>query len=67
MSVVGALIELRKPLKLATTVLCSAKHATLSLILPLKATIMNIVKDLPSDSGILKDVKRAIHDNMAPR
>ena len=59
--------KILKPLKTITTVLCSGKSPTTSLILPLKDKIMKVTFPSEADSGLVESVKRAIADDMAAR
>ena len=67
MSVLKSLLEILKPIKLATTILCSGKRATLSLIMPLKMSILKQVTVADEYSNVIKEVKSLIYGNLAPR
>ena len=60
-------IETLQPLKTITTVLCDATNPTVSLILPLKNTILKATSPDPDDCVLIQDVKKAIHSDLLPR
>ena len=60
-------IETLKPLKTITTVLCDATNPTVSLILPLKNTILKVTSPDPDDCVLIRDVKKAIYSDLLPR
>ena len=60
-------IETLQPLKTITTVLCDATNPTVSLILPLKNTILKATSPDPDNCVLIQDVKKAIHSDLLPR
>ena len=62
-----ALKDVLKPLSTATTVLSTAQHATLSLLLPLKESILRHCTTNDDDSSFIRKVKEKIHGNLSPR
>ncbi|KAK6169559.1 hypothetical protein SNE40_020592 [Patella caerulea] len=67
MSLIDDIIEVMGPLKTVTTILCSEKIPTVSIILPLKTKIINSMNIKQTDSKTVKDLKSALSDNLAPR
>ncbi|XP_046361033.1 uncharacterized protein LOC124138441 [Haliotis rufescens] len=61
------IIKVLKPLKTATTLMCSQKHPTVSLIHPLKEMLLKQLEVCPNDSGLVSDVKQAISNDLKPR
>lgn len=60
-------IETLQPLKTITTDLCDTTNPTVSLILPLKNTILKVTSPHPDDCVLIRDVKKAIHSDLLPR
>ncbi|XP_071088069.1 E3 SUMO-protein ligase ZBED1-like [Haliotis cracherodii] len=56
-----------KPLKTITTIMCSEKTPTVSLILPLKELILKAMAVVESDSVLIKSVKAAITKDLKDR
>jgi hypothetical protein len=61
------ILPVLKPLKSVTTVLCSEYMPTVSMILPTKSKIMRSMTCDPSDSPLVKSVKKAISDDIKDR
>lgn len=56
------------PLQVATTALCEEAVPTLSMIVPLQyQLITHTMKQTDDDSQLIKDVKKAIRDDLSPR
>ena len=66
-SCMEALRDVLKPLSNATHVLSSSKHATLSLILPFKDSIMKKTGPSEDDDVFIRNIKKKIHDNLSKR
>ncbi|XP_077384385.1 E3 SUMO-protein ligase ZBED1-like [Festucalex cinctus] len=66
-TVMEDMIQVLKPLKTVTSLLSSEQQPTVSMILPLKHTILTSMKHNDTDSQIVKDVKSAIATNMEGR
>lgn len=60
-------IKILKPLKTVTTLMCSQKHPTVSLIHPLKEMLLRQLEVLPSDNMLVSDIKTAISNDLKPR
>ncbi|XP_049577871.1 E3 SUMO-protein ligase ZBED1-like [Syngnathus scovelli] len=56
-----------KPLKDATTVMSTERSPTISRIAPLRAKLLNETKDSPGMSPLVREIKRAIHENLSKR
>ncbi|ROL47946.1 Zinc finger BED domain-containing protein 1 [Anabarilius grahami] len=61
------IVNLLKPLKTATTVLCDEKNPTVSLIVPLKHMIEHNMASNEEDSPTVSNIKRAILNNLYNR
>ena len=61
------LIKILKPLKTVTTMMCSQKHPTVSLIHPLKEMLLRQLQPLPTDNTLVTDVKTVISSDLRPR
>lgn len=61
------LMSVLKSLKTVTTLLCDEKMPTVSLIHPLKEMLLAQMAPLDTDSGMMKSVKEAVRENLAPR
>lgn len=59
-------IQVLKPLKTLTTMLCSEQMPTVSMILPLKEMILKSMTAVESDSQLVKSVKSAIFNDISP-
>ena len=60
-------VELLKPMKTITTVLCTEKHPTVSMIMPVKSVIMTSMSVKDSDSQLVKQMKEAIVQDIRKR
>ncbi|XP_046542888.1 E3 SUMO-protein ligase ZBED1-like [Haliotis rubra] len=60
-------VNVLRPLKTITTILCSEKVPTVSMILPLKELILKYMAVTESDSGLVKSVKSAIVKDLKTR
>ena len=65
-SKIEELKDVLKPLSTATTVLSTAQHATLSLLLPLKESILGH-RTTNDDSSFIRKLKEKIHGNLSTR
>lgn len=61
------IVEVLRPLKTVTTMMCSQKHPTVSLIHPLKEMLLGHLKISPSDNSLVSDIKKAISSDLKPR
>uniref|UniRef100_A0A3B1JJI0 Zinc finger BED domain-containing protein 1-like n=1 Tax=Astyanax mexicanus TaxID=7994 RepID=A0A3B1JJI0_ASTMX len=66
-TVLEDVVEVLKPMKTITTLLSSEQQPTVSMILPLKHSILTAMKHSGTDSQIVKDVKSAIATNIEGR
>ncbi|XP_034023290.1 zinc finger BED domain-containing protein 1-like [Thalassophryne amazonica] len=66
-TVLEDVVEVLKPMKTITTLLSSEQQPTVSMILPLKHSILTTMKHTGTDSQIVKDVKSAIATNIEGR
>lgn len=66
-TVLEEVVQVLKPLKTVTTLLSSEQQPTVSMVLPLKHTILTSMRHSDTDSQIVKDVKSAIADNFEER
>lgn len=66
-TVLEDVVQVLKPLKTVTTLLSSEQQPTVSMVLPLKHTILTSMKHSDTDSQIVKDVKSAIATNIGGR
>ena len=62
-----ALKDVLQPLSSATNVLSSSKHATVSLVLPLKVKIVKKCRPSTDNDTFIAQVKKKILDNLSPR
>lgn len=60
-------LQVLKPLKTVTTLLSTETAPSVSLILPLKATLLKSLVPSEEDSSITRDVKAAIREDLTPR
>lgn len=66
-TVLEDVVQVLKPMKTVTTLLSSEQQPTVSMVLPLKHTILTSMKHSDTDSQIVKDVKSAIATNIGGR
>ena len=62
-----AVVSLLKPMKTITTALCDAGSPTVSLILPFQDRIKRITQVTDGDTGIIRDMKAAVHGDICKR
>ena len=60
-------IEVLKPLKAATAIMCNQHFPTVSLMYPLKAQIESSMVEKDTDSVLVKEVKMAVREDLAKR
>ena len=60
-------VELLKPMKVATAIMCDEHHPTVSLIYPLKTQILQSMTVKDGDSMLVKEVKNAITEDLVKR
>ncbi|XP_069124886.1 E3 SUMO-protein ligase ZBED1-like isoform X2 [Argopecten irradians] len=60
-------MKVLEPLKIVTTVMCSEKAPTVSLIYPMRAILLDSMNENAQDSGLIKEVKSAIGDDLKKR
>ncbi|XP_046568649.1 E3 SUMO-protein ligase ZBED1-like [Haliotis rubra] len=61
------IIQVLKPLKTVTTLMCSQKNPTVSLIHPLKEMLLKQLQVKPEDSDLVSELKSTISNDLQPR
>ncbi|KAK7934311.1 hypothetical protein WMY93_005207 [Mugilogobius chulae] len=61
------LLDVLKPLKTITTLMSTESTASVSMILPLKTTVLHSMQARPGDSPTVRDIKVAIKENLEDR
>ena len=61
------IVNIMKPLKTMTTVLCTEKEPTISLIFPMQSQIVQTFKESVTDSTVAKDIKAVIMKDIGSR
>ncbi|PJE77857.1 hypothetical protein CI610_03214 [invertebrate metagenome] len=56
-----------EPLKTVTTIMCSEQTPTVSLMYPMKALLLDSMNDTANDSGLIKEVKSAVRNDLQKR
>ena len=67
MSQAEHIMNVLEPLKTVTNIMCSERTPTVSLISPMKAIILETMVDKPDDSTMVKEVKRAVRNDLSNR
>lgn len=60
-------MDVLKPLKTVTTIMCDKKCPTISMIIPMKYRIIDNLCENPVDSKLTKEVKQVIRDDLNKR
>ena len=60
-------IQVLKPLKTITTLMCTESMPSVSMILPLKTSVLNSMEPGEKDSAIVRDMKAAIRQSLKDR
>ncbi|KAJ8300386.1 hypothetical protein KUTeg_021905 [Tegillarca granosa] len=60
-------MDVLKPLKTVTTIMCDEKCPTISMIIPIKYRIIDNLCENPVDSKLTKEVKQVIRDDLNKR
>ncbi|XDV33918.1 hypothetical protein PO909_004160 [Leuciscus waleckii] len=58
------IVKALRPMKSATLVMSGENSATLSIIAPLHAQLLDEMRSTASDSTVIKELKSAVHDNL---
>lgn len=61
------IVKALRPMKSATLVVSGENSATLSIIAPLHAQLLDEMRPNASDSTIIKELKYAVHENLSAR
>ena len=61
------IVNIMKPLKTMTTVLCTEKEPTISLIFPMQSQIVQTFKESVTDSTVAKDIEAVIMKDIGSR
>lgn len=60
-------IDVLKPLKTATTILCDQHFPTVSMIFTLRSQILDSMVEKAGDCKLIREVKEAIRSDLTPR